>query len=167
MKRTPCLGLAWPVVDSLLADARVQGTADQVRAMLVCARVRAIRNGVPYRFVWTARTFGCEPVVATGRRDDSLEDESTESAGKGEDRLRETLPEGVSLKWLPPSPSPDVNPDEDDQTEGPLPVVFQPDGTTSDATWRVTGSGGRSIRVELAGLTGRVTAERLIVAPKE
>ena len=157
-------GLAWPMMHSALVDARVQSAADTVRGALMSARVRAIRNTAPFRFVWTSRTFGYEPVVPKQPRDDSSDDR-TGGAGQGEDRLRETLPEGVSLIRPTTSPSLDVLPDE--ETDGPLPLVFQPDGTTTDATWRVVGPGGRSVRVVLDGLTGRATAERLVVANED
>ena len=159
------VGLAWPVLDSSLADAKVQSAADQVRGVLMGARVRAIQQGVPYRFVWTSRTFGYEPVGPKSQRDDASGDESSHTAGKGDDRLREVLPEGVRLVWATPSPSLDVLPDE--ETDGPLPIVFQPDGTTTDAIWRMVSSGGRSVRIELVGLTGRAKAERLVTARED
>lgn len=150
-----------PLLERSFTRASLQGGADLLRAAWGRARLTAMETGQTQVFRLEARgnrylivtldAFGAgegdPPVVA----DDAPREPSDIL------RLRETrLPDGVKFAAADIAPSSQV-----EATIGPTPsgawsnpIVFHPDGTTTDASVLLVNEHEQTIRVTLRGLTG-------------
>jgi prepilin-type N-terminal cleavage/methylation domain-containing protein len=143
--------LAAPALDRPFANQRLAKTADVVRALWARARVDAVEAGC-------IRAFRCLP--GTGQyRVESLNidgsDPSVDPVGFASlpGTVERILPDGLSFAGLSVNAMP-----ADAGENGWLgPVLFYPDGTSSDALLTLNNRVGRTIDVSLRGLTGVAT----------
>ena len=177
---------SWPALRSSLRNSRLRDAAKVVRSELAKTRLRAIETGTPQQFRYQPGTGHFEiapqvsatesehkPAIAPVERS-ARATLSDDWAGDLEALSRSTrqrdLPEGVAFCPLPTDPSSDAPPPAapiardsgemgDDQWSAP--IVFQPNGRTSNARIRLFGEGKFRIDVILRGLTGVAIASEL------
>jgi Tfp pilus assembly protein FimT len=150
--------IAWPSLDSFVADARVVAGADMVRARLAEAQARAIEEGRPYRFEILDKNK-CRVVPDSGEAgpppagNGGPESDPSQGVLGGED----TLPAKVSF-----DKSRAAGGDPGDQSSGNgLKVVYLPDGSArEDAEISLRSPGARSVTLRLRALTAALTTVR-------
>jgi prepilin-type N-terminal cleavage/methylation domain-containing protein len=164
---TTIAGMAWPVLRNHFANRRLHSAADTVCSVWSHARVTAMRSGQTYafRFAMGGNHYQLESQDepgASASSSDAGQDEGRTSAAEAapidDDK---TLPDGIKFvangAAAGNSASPSVNEQENAGEDWSEPVLFFPDGTTSDARLVLTGNQGYTVRLELRGLTGTVT----------
>jgi len=163
--------MAWPQLHRSIAGRRLAVAADAVRSALTLARAEAVRTGAAYqfRYVLGGERFRIDPHDASGLSAAAGIDAGTEiAAPRGEDQI---LPEGVRfLAEQFPVADPEA-PSADALTAASIPagdgwsvpILFYPDGTTSNACLVLTLDSGRAIQLELRGLTGTVAVRETTV----
>ena len=159
--------LAWPMLQRPFANRRLYAAADLVRAGWCQARSEAIRSGhtFAFRYLPEGDRFMVEPESdpAGGMTDTAGTDGSMMMAEDEVTHPVETaLPEGV--KFVVGDASSDAAAMESSAggaTEAEAgwsePILFYPDGTTSDARLVLGNECGSAMEVALRGLTGVVT----------
>lgn len=154
--------MAWPLLKRPFAGYRLRAATDTVRAQWIRTRVEAMRTGYTYafRYVPGGDRFRIE---RHGEHEDAMAGK-TDSGAASDDRGRhieeQSLPEGVA--FAVPG---DANvPMDNARAEASLteadwsdPILFHPDGTTSNAELSLRNDHGSTMNVCLHGLTGAVT----------
>ena len=167
--------LAWPSLTRPMANQRLRKAADQVRADLTRARVKAMSSGRPYAFSFLpdADRYSVKAVASGDAMADDTSmgggDFDSGTAGQGGSASERPLPEGVTfLGGTADVDDPSTlstgagglgDPSDAtfaaDVTVGE--VRFYPDGTASPARVRLKNEYGRSIELRVRGLTGTVS----------
>jgi hypothetical protein len=180
--RVMMVAASWPMLRSPLGKNQLTDAARQIRVELVKARHKAIETGVAqqFRFQPGSKTFEVTPVIAkkpdVSARNRTLisKDNSILAANGGEadapDVVHRELPNGVCFCETAESASDgqqagstgisvdrpkrrdDVLASEDEEWSAP--ILFQPNGRTSDAKIRLMGKRNFEIEVALRGMTG-------------
>lgn len=176
------LGIGLPAVLNSLQGHRLTASAEKVQTEFMRARVDAMESGRirMFRFQPETGNFTVAPFI---RSSDELENNlAGTSQGIGvssvvmqsaeQETLNDTLEEGVV--FLTNNVETDMRSYELAQDQGgdlelagwSTPVLFYPDGTTSDAVIYLRGDGGTITSVKLRGLTGvaRVLQPELVDA---
>ena len=178
--------VAWPSVQRGFAGRRLHAAADGVRTELGQARVEAMRSGRTYTFQCVvhgdryrmqrqddaaAGAEGETPAVAepdgaTSTDESAMADEKTLPDGVTFTACELTLAgEGAGAGAQPAADSPATADapvmDGDGWSD---PILFYPDGTTSNARVVLAGERNFSVELMLRGLTGTITANDLVVA---
>jgi Tfp pilus assembly protein FimT len=186
--------MAWPSLQRGFAGRRLHAAADGVRSELGQARVEAMRSGRTYTFrcVVHGDRYRMEPQddptaggdgepPATGEQDSQM---SSDEATMADEK---TLPDGVTFSACELTATADASTVQPSGAAQPAaaspppaaatasnaspigdgwsdPILFYPDGTTSNA--RVVLAGERNLAVELMlrGLTGMISANDSISA---
>jgi prepilin-type N-terminal cleavage/methylation domain-containing protein len=169
--------VAWPALRSSLRHSRLRDAAKTVRVELAKTRLKAIETGTPQQFRYQPGSgqFEIAPQTSsnddapagkapTGRRSATPDDWAGDLESLAGDVTRRELPDGVSF-----SPSPIDEPSSVGATvdsgvgeeSWSSPIVFLPNGRTSDARIRLFGEGTFRIDVILRGLTGVAIASEL------
>ncbi len=179
-------GVSWPALRGPAANARLRDAARKLRADWSAARLDAMEQGTTFawRYAPEGSLYARMPYAAppwVGSQEDSAARKSNQSP-RGETTMTVDgqLPESVSFA------GPEAYEDlydglyEEDPVQSSLgsqlleesvplgdgqgdmvdwsdPVMFYPDGTTSDSVVVLRDEGGRTIRVELRGITGTTT----------
>jgi prepilin-type N-terminal cleavage/methylation domain-containing protein len=166
--------LAWPMLQRPFANRRLYAAADLVRAGWCNARSGAIRSGHTYAFRYLPEgdRFCVQP------EDDSGAGGMSDASGSGVDGtpmpsddeysqpVERTLPDGV--KFVAGDTSTDAMADAgadmppDGDASWSEPILFYPDGTTSDAHLMLGNESGSAMEVTLRGLTGAVTTGEVV-----
>ena len=169
--------LAAPAMRGLIHSARLRAAADTVRTEWTRAHVKAMKTGriQVYRYELGGAKYSVQPWIAG---DDAIEsstpmaagfevaDETQDSANVGEGH---ELPEGtmfVSGDAAAESRSTAIEQTAMDATqfesEWSRPILFYPDGTTSDAFVVVANENKVGIQVNLRGMTGTATLSEVM-----
>jgi hypothetical protein len=172
--------VAWPAMNNLFAAHRLRTAADTVRTRWCLTRVEAMRSGRTYSFRYTVdggrfRTEHCadlddwlpadtaqEPAAA------EQEDPCAATGDIAEQSVEQNLPEGVVFLCRDSTAD---TPAGTAETELPAtagedwsgPILFHPDGTTSDAHVALKNERGRTMGLTLRGVTGTVTVDEALV----
>jgi Tfp pilus assembly protein FimT len=154
--------LAVPAMQGTFARAALHGGGDLVRGAWAKARFAAMESGQVYafRFEPNGRRFQIVTLDAVGLPESSeLAPDDPDAQQNVADMLRvpkTSLPEGVIFAGGDVATSSQVAAALPGAVEGPwsMPVLFRPDGTTSDASITLINDRKQSIRVTLRGLTG-------------
>lgn len=173
---------SWPMLRSPLGKNQLTDAARQVRVELVKARHKAIETGVAqqFRFQPGAKTFEVTPVIAKKpevsarnrtpiSKDNSIlamNDSETDTPAA----VHRELPDGVlfceaaeSATEEEQAGSTSISADRGNRRENAFanedeewsaPILFQPNGRTSDAKIRLKGKRNFEIEVALRGMTG-------------
>lgn len=146
-------GLAAPLLRRSFASQTLRAGADQVRAQFGQARIRAIKTGNVFAFLYTpgADSYTIAPFLNAY----SLINPQIVAAAQAPPQLR-TLPKGLQFAGA------DVSGDARAQFEaegatlqrGMTPILFYPDGSSQDAALYLRNQQGDTIRIDLRGLTG-------------
>ncbi len=150
--------LSWPAVRGMLGKSELRDAAKQVRVALARARLEAMESGVPQRFRYAPGAGRFEVVQLSAAFDER--GAPPRQAG-GPSRVNEpaehALPHGV---WFaePEVSQRGVDVPASHGTTGEdgwsAPIVFYPNGRSSNARIQLANSGGRYVEVALRGLTG-------------
>jgi Tfp pilus assembly protein FimT len=155
-------GIAVPAMEGAFSRAALKGGADIVRSAWSKGRLAAMRSGQSY-------VFRCEPKAARFQlvaldqlglpESESIQSDDPDAQHDAADllRLRENrLPDGVIFADAQVSSSNQLTATLGSTGGGSWssPILFRPDGTTSDASVLLVNASGMTIRVTLRGLTG-------------
>ena len=154
-----------PLVGNSLARARLDNSGELVRSAWGKARLAAMQAGEPYVFRYEPKgsryQIACLSAITAEDADDlnTLPAESEEDAEYAEaDMLRlekSRLPTEIVFSAGEVAALPQLAAAAAAADGGwSPPILFYPDGTTSDASVLVANSSGETIRVTLRGLTG-------------
>jgi prepilin-type N-terminal cleavage/methylation domain-containing protein len=140
--------MAYPSLDAMYADLKVQAAADEVRAAWVTARTQAVNEGRAYRFA----------VIPNGDRFRVAPLAGGAGSSAGADRSvvgERTLPKGITFRM-----SGNVSSGGGDGDGFTNVVVFLADGTAQeDREIVLSGRDARPLVVRLRALTGVVTVQ--------
>jgi type II secretory pathway pseudopilin PulG len=176
------VGMSWPSVHRLLSRARVKDAARQVRTELGEARLRAIESGRAqvFRFQPGTGFFEIRPkeeetagpaVLKSALEQMSDENIDTEPITGAEivdaAAYEKYLPEGMRFAGQEVAKEPASGGEEEglvglstaemtEQRNWSEPIIFYPNGRTSNARIRVTDGEQYAVDVSLRGLTGTV-----------
>ena len=176
------IGMSWPSVQKLLSRARVKDAAQQVRTELGEARLRAIESGKPqvFRFQPGTGFFEIRPkeeetagpaVLKSALEQMSEENADTEPISGAEivdaAAYEKYLPDGMQFIGQEVAKKPAAGDEEEglaglstaemtEQRNWSEPIVFYPNGRTSNARIRITDAERYAVDVSLRGLTGAV-----------
>lgn len=156
-------GLSWPAVRGLLGQSELRDAAKQVRAALATARLRAMESGIVHQFRYRLGTGIFQVSALTSSRDPDPEVHSgSEATFRPEAAAIEGLLPGAVVFGEPDSPEQRLydwvygEPRNDpDQPGWSSPVLFFPNGTSSNARIALAGSRGWHVELTVRGLTGR------------
>lgn len=156
--------LAWPALRSSLDKNSLRTAARQVHTELQKTRNRAIRTGQPHQFRYQPGSpqfevapFPACPVERPAAARSERDDDEAEAATPAAEVLQ--LPDGVHFgDQLVDDAAPD-DADENllamaDEEGWSRPIVFLPDGKSSDARIALEDESRRRMDVVLRGLTG-------------
>jgi prepilin-type N-terminal cleavage/methylation domain-containing protein len=168
------LSMSWPAMRAALSKGRLREAGRQVRIELAKTRLNAVESGAArqFRFQPGGRCFEVGPAAygdgADAAAPSRLLAATTNARAPGRPltsaAVRDELPEGVCFSWPDSNGAPPLEPRSpeglDDDHWSP-PIVFHPNGTTSNAQIRLRGQRGLYVDVTLRGLTGTVEVSEL------
>lgn len=171
--------LTWPMVSRVFDTNRLRAAGDQLRAEFGQARSRTMTSGLPHVFRFEPNTANyevtawadpCAPVEASMSAAQSANQPSDLGAPALQTGASDgtSAPAGSSVRTLPQGITfLDIERSTDNRTaiaeEGLAstgqasavpPILFYPDGTTSDAVVKIGNDRGRFVEISLRGLTG-------------
>ncbi|MBN2476174.1 MAG: prepilin-type N-terminal cleavage/methylation domain-containing protein [Pirellulales bacterium] len=163
--------LAWPMLDKPFANQRLRKAADQVRAEWGEARVEALNSGLVYVFRYEIEG-GQYRVESRAAAETPADGMLGQSYGDTFDSQQTTTDSEVSKGKLPENvtfvgseTTFDTRATSFETETGPVfpsdaswsePILFYPDGTTSNARLVLRNNRDRCIELTLRGLTGVV-----------
>lgn len=176
------IGLSWPSVHRLLSRARVKEAAKQVRTELGEARLRAIESGTPQVFRFQPGTAFFEvrpkeeetagPTVLKSALEQMSDDATDTEPISGaeivdEQTYEKALPEGMRFAGQEVARESEGDEEEDglvglssaemaEKQNWSEPIIFYPNGRTSNAKIRITDGQRYAVDIGLRGLTGTV-----------
>jgi hypothetical protein len=158
--------LAAPLMEGALSHAALRSAGDLVRGAWAEARLAAMQSGRSYvfRFEPNGSRFQVLRMERLGLPEyEAIAADDPDEEHKAVDILRlskNRLPDGVTFTAGDMTTSSQVAAMMGPTDGGPWsgPVLFHPDGTTSDATVVLSNDQEQSLRVTLRGLTGISTA---------
>jgi len=155
--------LAWPSLERPLANQRLRKAADLVRAQWATARVEAMESGeaVLFRYTPGGNRYLLQ-LAAAAAADPSTWDAQaasadTTTAADDFNPMPGLLPEGVSFVGAEQVVAPGQQDLPAGSTQACSDLLFQPDGTTSDARLVLMNQNGSTIELSLRGMTGVTT----------
>lgn len=178
--------LAWPSVLRIHNEQKIVDSAEKVRALVAVARVNAIESGLVYQF--RHEIAGTHFLVVPFEREFEAVDARTQGAGAAEglgrfSKASNELPKSVkfgnskiaaagatSSSSTTTGGSQQLASDvlsglpQADKLSGLSwsgPILFQPDGSATDAEFTVVDERGQQVTLNVRGLTGAVAMGRL------
>jgi type II secretion system protein H len=164
---------ATPALRGVLRDAALKNAAETVRIHWTRAHVKAMKTGriQVFRFEQDGTRFTVQPWAAA---DDQIEaapsvqgfgtDEEETASPRLDESSAVTLPEGTkfvagaaALEGRSQSIEQDIQDANKFEADWSQPILFYPDGSTSDAWVIVANEREVGIRVDLRGMTGTAT----------
>lgn len=138
------VGLTWSTIGAIFGHQRLLEGAEQVRLRLAAGRTRSIESGELLQFVYEAdgRGYALVPIGQSTDADAAVA------------QLEGELPESMHFE-VPAEVGASISAAVADAE--PLPVVFAPDGTATDAAFDVVDDEGRFVRISVRGLTAAVS----------
>jgi type II secretion system protein H len=164
---------AAPILRGTMQDAALRSAADQIRVEMTRANVRAMKTGriQVFRFEQGGTQFSVQPYAAA---DDEIEAApAVQGFGNAEEEvasarldktLAVTLPEGVTFasgealaEGRAMAIEQDISQSNRFEGDWSQPILFYPDGSSSDAYVIVVNQREVGIRIDLRGMTGAAT----------
>jgi type II secretory pathway pseudopilin PulG len=165
--------IAYPSLDGMYADFKVQAAADQVRSQCVTARTQAINEGRPYCF--SVMPDGNRSRVAPLELNGGSANGNGERSGPDAQPLEVTLPKGVTFGAVENGPvaasqlanarpgggMPGGTVSGTDSAGFTIAVVFLPNGEAlEDKDIVISVKGAKPLVVRVRSLTGVVTVQK-------
>ena len=151
--------MSWPAVRTMLAKSALRSAAKQLRAALVEARLDAVESGAVWQFRYRPGTGRFETSATAVLDEESPAAIGDSPSGRpGKSRAREDVLAG-DVRFRE-SAGPARRPGSTAAPETPAgagwsePILFFPNGRTSNVRLRLEGERGYTIQVTLRGLTG-------------
>jgi prepilin-type N-terminal cleavage/methylation domain-containing protein len=178
--------VAWPYIGNAYSGVRLRSAAQQIQSEWGKARVKAISTGLPhvFRFNTQAGDYSVVPwqeenaaieasmpiPVSNTTTAPSVPDTITTYSGAAT-TTGPKLPEGMLFVDIQrTSDTRSVTADSQLNAAGVSatapPVVFYPDGTSTDAVLTITNGKGRNITINLRGLTGITRIGEITAGPE-
>lgn len=146
----------WPNIAAMSEASRLERGVDDVRALLVGLRVRAMDDATRYQ-------FSCQPgtgsfwVTRLGEADTTLEDQGAiETSARALFDAEDLAGAHELEKGLTFAVDPAVQERSGDDS-GVVVISFNSDGTTSDAVFDLVDDAGIGTTIQVRGMTGAVT----------
>ncbi|MCY2992344.1 MAG: prepilin-type N-terminal cleavage/methylation domain-containing protein [Planctomycetota bacterium] len=158
------LAMSWPAVGGLLAKNELRSAAQQVRAALAKTRLEAMESGAvrQFRYQPGTRRFEITRLAATteqppARRGVSGDGDATDAPAEVllASGVRWESPDTTGV-LLRPAPSGDAS-----EQAWSAPILFFPNGRTSNARLQLGGRRGFLVPLTLRGVTGTVAIGNL------
>ncbi len=163
--------LAWPALERPFANRRLLMAADAIRTEWSQARVEAIRSGCTcvFRYTLGGRQFSRQRRAAESAVPGAAEQQVESPPAAALPSTQKKLPDGVffSAAGVPldlQAAAAEAEPVESDWSE---PILFYPDGTTSDARLVLANDRGKHVELTLRGLTGTVSVGEVMTAEEQ
>jgi len=177
------VAMSWPALRGSLDKNRLQAAARQVRTELVQARLKAAETGVAQQFCYQAGDHGYEVTAAsaTGAASSASSHTSISAALDEQDQSEDCEARILKLdQEVRFADAADFQSEDSTELEEPAPasstaglnelgrdnwsapIVFLPNGRSSNARVRLIGPRGYHVDVILRGLTGAVTVAELV-----
>jgi len=155
--------LTWPSIRGMLGKGELRSGAKQVRVALARTRIEAIESGVAQAFRYRPGSGRFETTSLATPGAESQGQRASRSSGalrwRSNEPVEDWLPRGV---WFAESrgtstaraeePAPPSG--RSDDGDWSAPIVFFPNGRSTNARIRLAGSNGYQVEVALRGLTG-------------
>lgn len=163
--------IVFPPLNRMYADHFLKRSVEEVRVKLTSTRIHALDSGVTYQFRFEPEgqhylmipyesDVLAAPDASSGDSATTLGGASFKYAGKLPEDIRFAFEEDVdgTAERLPDELL-DGLPDAHDLKDAAWspPLLFYPDGTAIDATFRAIDSKSQLVRLSVRGLTGAVT----------
>lgn len=161
---------ALPALMGVLRDHRLQAAADQVRVEWTRGHVKAMKTGriQVFRYELGGTKYTLQPWMAT---DDALEgapltpgfgtEEDDDASPRLDETAAQTLPEGITfmggdakVESRAVAIEQQIRDANRYETEWSRPILFYPDGSSSDAFLIVANERDVALQVSLRGMTG-------------
>jgi Tfp pilus assembly protein FimT len=167
--------VSWPSMAKALQGYRIRKAADQVVTGWNRARVEAMDTGLIHAFrcrpggaeyqieIWAGADVELNLTPNTGFSSDNEEPLTAETTGNTALAGAGTLPEGIlfadgqSVLDARATFAAAASGTASDDIEWTTPILFYPDGTSSNARVALTNESGKYVVVELRGITGTST----------
>lgn len=164
-------GLAKPALEGTLASFRLQRGTDQVLADWAKARTRAIKNGQVYQFRFTenSNAYRVDPWQANEKTRENKENQ-TNDPSENPWRLEASISEALEFVGgqqaiVETTGSREVKTLKSEKSsDWSAPILFYPDGTTSEASVLLRNENDRYQRATLRALTGSGRRSSLLTA---
>jgi len=166
------MAAAAPSLSRWLVERQILEAVKSVRLKLYAARLGAMRSGHTYAYQY--QTGSGSYRLAQEDKLESQSGGSVKSSGDQESSADDGPPpqEGVLPNGMHFMADNAANADADTEESQDVaksngdnawsdPVLFYPDGTTSDARFRVADGRGYAVRIRLRGVTGNVVVESI------
>ncbi len=156
--------ISWPAVGGLLAKNELRSAAQQVRAALAKTRLEAMESGAVRQFRYQAgtRRFEITRLAATAEEPPARRGESAD--GDATDAPSEVLL-ASGVRWESPDTSGvllrPTRSDTAPEQAWSAPILFFPNGRTSNARLQLGGRRGFLVPLTLRGVTGTVAIGNL------
>jgi Tfp pilus assembly protein FimT len=159
--------MSWPVLQGTWDDLRLRKGADQVRTVLSKARLTAVTSGQIHLFrfrlggdQYRVSTWSGADAALDAALDAAMPSDATEDGDAYGPQLQQ-LPEDITFVAAPIQTNEgdlSANISELSQETGgwSSPIMFYPDGTSTDARITLQGNNGRYVAIQVRGLTGTV-----------
>jgi Tfp pilus assembly protein FimT len=171
--------IAWPAIDGAFSGARLRTAADRVRTAWSEARLEAMRTGTIHEFryqeggrkfqvrAWTAEALAAVPVnsAQAGLTTDPSEPQGDFEAAFSENMLPDDITFAVGTQNTDQRATITAlaaGANVGAEVGLSPPILFYPDGTTTDALVHIKNEKERFIRLALRGLTGISRSSRLL-----
>ncbi len=181
---TVLTGIAWPLISRAYVNIKLRNAAEQIQAAWGKARVQAISTGLPhvFRFEMQAGDYSVVPwqdenadleaamPISAKSFDVAIPSATTTYSGAAtttgpklpENMIFSKLDRGSDSRTM----AADAQLSSAGITATSPPVVFYPDGTSSDAVLTITNRTGRYITVNVRGLTGVTRVGEITTGPE-
>jgi Tfp pilus assembly protein FimT len=149
--------VAWPTLSGTFTASKLSAAADDIQSNWADARMKAIEDGHPiaFRCLIGGADFSTSPYAMATENDESAPAEVTEAASLPFGKLNDGLKfSEVAAASALDSTDPGLRSNMRDSSEWSPPIIFYPDGQSSDALLSIVHEDGRAITVTLRGLTG-------------
>lgn len=148
-----------PVLEGTFTRSRLHHGGDLLRAAWARARLAATQEGQTYafRFLPQESEYQILPLGRLAEADAALpaaEDTSETEDEEATWQSADSLPSGVVFAASQVSAAPQLASGPVSDATWSLPILFHPDGSTSDAVVTLANEQGLTLRVTLRGLTG-------------
>jgi Tfp pilus assembly protein FimT len=171
--------VAWPAINGSFSGARLRSAADRIRTAWSEARLEAMRTGTIHEFryqegarkfrvrAWTAESLATVDVASpqASLTQDPLEPQGDFEAAFSQDTLPDDITFEVGTQNIDQRATltaQAAGANVGAETMLSAPILFYPDGTTTDAVLHLKNDDNRYIRLALRGLTGISRASRLL-----
>ncbi len=155
------LAMAAPMLHRSFSYQTLKSGADQVRAAFTDARAKSIKTGNVYAFLYSPKTdiYTIAPFINSY----SIINPEIISTVQNPPPMQQ-LPRGIQFVGAAVSQDARAQFESEDAPLPPggmTPILFYPDGTSQDASLVIINENGELIRVDLRGLTGLSSTNRM------